>query len=216
MSLFEIAREDATARIDGASDLFKTVVKSKDPKSIQRIKGLAFVDMYAAYEPSVLSSVSLYLTAVKDANLPVSRLQPGLQSLIKDPDLQSMTESKKVKWKRRSEMLAKLQSGLTGCAVVSVFPDDGSHYRMSQLHLIWDLLQLRGSVLPAKMLTPLIGEVVENRNAIAHGRERPETIGRRYTEVEIQEKLDQVKTICIHILTAAENGAISAVTAASV
>ena len=211
MSPFDAAISDVDERLDGALELLQTVNSTQQNRPIMRAKGLVFVEMFAAYEPTVRNSVLLYLTAVRDANLEVAKLHPGLQSLLRDQEIQSIAASKKKQWVWRSTMLSQLQSGNTSGSRVDAFPDNGDYYRRSQLDLIWDLLQLPGSPVPSGRISPLVGEIISNRNAIAHGRERPEDIGRRLTIDEAEIKIRQAKDLCRHILAASENGATAAI-----
>jgi hypothetical protein len=80
-----------------------------------------------------------------------------------------------------------------------VLPIDGSHFRHTQLQLIFRGLGIQR--LPVRRRRHLfrIDEVVDNRNFIAHGEERPEDVGRRYTRQEISTIIRQMKSVCLLI-----------------
>lgn len=203
--MFEATRNEVDSRYDGAIRLFNAVCTARNHANLQRMKGLAFVEMYAIYEFSIRSGVRNALTAVKIANMDIAEMSAGLQGLILDPDIMSCSEtSRKNRWKSRSLLFARLQSGTSADLNVDLFPDDGSHYRRPQIQTLWDIFGIRVSLVPDGRLFPLIGEIVEHRNAVAHGRERPEDVGRVYTTGEIRRKFGQSKRLCRHILAAVE------------
>lgn len=200
--MFESARKEVDSRYDGALQLFNAVCSTKGQKPyMQRMKGLAFVEMYAFYEYAVHAAVKMSLTTIRNADLSIPKLAPCLQGLLLDSNLQSISESKKQRqWSVRSDLFRGLQSETTAATNVDLFPDDGSHYRRSQLETIWLVLGVHGQIVPDDRIFPLIGEVVEHRNAIAHGRERPEDIGRGYSAAEIRRKLKQFRRLCRDIV----------------
>ncbi len=50
-----------------------------------------------------------------------------------------------------------------------------------------------------------IEELVENRNAIAHGRETAEEVGRRYSTSELGKRIDDVFTLTKYIISTMES-----------
>ncbi len=55
-------------------------------------------------------------------------------------------------------------------------------------------------VVPESRLIGRIDELVENRNAIAHGRRTPEEVGGRYSTSEIEKRVDDIERITIYLV----------------
>ena len=83
-----------------------------------------------------------------------------------------------------------------------MFPKDGSQFRMSQLETLWSLFGLPAPVLPVGRLIGRVGEMIDNRNRIAHGEDTAEDVGRRYTIAEIRDRVDDTEALCSHLNTA--------------
>jgi hypothetical protein len=84
------------------------------------------------------------------------------------------------------------------------FADNGSQFRKEQLEVIWQVFGLTSSVVPDGRLYPLIGELVEHRHAIAHGRNTPEETGRRLSKEDILKKITPSEVLCLYIIAEPE------------
>src|SRR4051812_25154068 len=113
--MFEQSKNEVDLRCDGALHLFNVVCATRIKSEIQRIKGLAFVEMYAFYEFAVHAAVRSALTAVKSANFGHSSVSADLQCLIFDAEFESCSQlGKSQRWKARKAMFQRLQSQTTG------------------------------------------------------------------------------------------------------
>jgi hypothetical protein len=107
---------------------------------------------------------------------------PSLMALFLDAELQALRDCPdNGVWVRRIELFEAVFSKTAAQSPNTVFPKDGSHFRHAQLQTLFDVLGIKR--MPARRRRHLgrINEVVENRNAVAHGREAPEDVGRRYS-----------------------------------
>ena len=73
-----------------------------------------------------------------------------------------------------------LDSGVT-------FPNDGSNFRTSQINTFCNVFGLPDPAPVLREVWSRIDTIVSDRNAVAHGRETPGEVGRRYTLPEINE-----------------------------
>ncbi len=144
--------------------------------------------------------VRLGLTAIANLGIELRELHPGLLSLALHDNLRSIKDSTANQWRARRELFESLQARLSSDINVESFPADGTHYRRTQIETIWVVFGIKTRIVPDRRLLPLIDEVVEHRNAVAHGREKPEDIGGRYTSQEIKKKFRQIGRIDSHIL----------------
>jgi hypothetical protein len=165
------------------------------------LKGLAFVQMYALYEFTVRSSVQATLAALKGDALLVKNIRRETLCLILNSRWQSASESGVSKmWESRINLLHAIHSDdSTSTLDDSIFPFDGSHYRSPQLKTVWRLMGIPFAVVPEPRLIGRIDELVENRNAVAHGRRTPEDVGRAYSWQDIGSRIVDVKSICEYV-----------------
>jgi hypothetical protein len=104
------------------------------------------------------------------------------------------------------ELIANVDSHKsTSCLRDDLFPSDGSHYRIAQLRTIWKIFSVGAPVVPEPRLIGRVEELVENRNAISHGRRTPEEVGGRYSVQDIADRVDDTNAICSHVLVALES-----------
>ena len=60
-------------------------------------------------------------------------------------------------------------------------------------------------IVPEQRHLGRIMELVENRNAIAHGRRTPEDVGRSYSKQDIEDRISDIFDICIYIVETIKN-----------
>ena len=167
-------------------------------------KGLVFVKLYAIYEYTVRASVRAVLADLQSKGAPLPDLKPQVLSLILEGDWAAARNAGRAKtWDTRIRILDKCHDGTCTTTLIddTVFPADGSHYRPRQLLTIWRVFDISDPTVPDMRFLGRIEEFVEHRNAIAHGRETPDTVGRRYSKQDIADRIDDVDTLCTHIWT---------------
>lgn len=174
--------------------------------SLRTMKGLIFVHFYSVYEYVVIQS---FASAVRQFNshfLTCSQLKRPLLSLGLQERFQSIGDlSERRAWIPRIELLHAAEASQVLCLSEDSFPRDESHFRPQQLDTICHIIGLPlGALLPDIRLTGWIREVVENRNAIAHGRETAESVGSRYTSSELDIRRSQLDLLCNHIISTLE------------
>lgn len=87
----------------------------------------------------------------------------------------------------------------------TLFPSNGSHYRPSQLNTIWRVFGIDKPIVPEMIHLGRIEELVENRNAISHGRKTAEEVGRRYSIAELEKRIDDVFALAKYIISTMED-----------
>lgn len=195
-------KNDILGRITSTQRYFSSGFGSEASIENRVAKGLIFVQLYAIYEKTVSESVNIACTSIGGANLLVRDLPRNLLSLALHPKLSSLQNCGRGKiWENRMGLLDALESSRPCDFTMSVFPNDGSHFREKQLDTIWKIFELSVDIVPRLNLRPLINELVEHRNAIAHGRSIPEDIGGRFTKAEIEEKMIHTQELCLHIIS---------------
>lgn len=165
-------------------------------------KGMMFVLLYGAYEYTVRSTVQAALAHVKASGLGFQRLKPGVACLALDAHWSSIRDVGRAKlWEKRHDLLREIRADSPVTTLNDLaFPSDASNYRVSQLIIIWALLDIPVPVVAEKRYMGRIEELVENRHAIAHGRVSASAVGRRYSQQEIAGRIDDVDAITAYII----------------
>jgi hypothetical protein len=169
-------------------------------------KGLAFISIYAAYEYTVKSIIQTVIRQMKVVAMPLNSVRLGLLPLVLDAEINAVKDAgRKTAWEKRIELFSRINSNDVVGTSDSVFPQDGSHFRLQQLHTIWKILGITEPVMPDMRLTPLIGEVVEHRNAISHGRKTATDVGRSYSKQDVMKKVNNMRDICLYLISVVES-----------
>jgi len=168
-------------------------------------KGLCFIQLYALWEFTLHESVKEALALLGTHGLQLRQIRRELAPLLLQRELQSLKDSgAKSLWEKAIEFSEKLSSGNPAVVSNGTFPSDGSHFRIGQVVTIWSIFGITSPPVPQPRFGTLIGEVVNHRNAIAHGRETPEHVGRRYTKAELTKKCLEMEACCSHVAATLE------------
>lgn len=190
-------------RFAAVEDFYKAT-RGLGGKVEQTGKGLAFVHVYAAYEFTVKNVMRTAIDAIIAHQHKVKDMVPSLMTLFLDPQLTSLRECDNIKvWSKRIVLFERLCSKTPATVPNTTFPR-GDHFRSTHLQMVFDVLGIKRS--PAYRTRHLvrINEVVDNRNAVAHGGDTADSVGQRYTRTEILEIIRQVKSVCLLVVNAAE------------
>jgi hypothetical protein len=206
--MFAIARAEIGTRILDTKQLITLVRTFEVPNPLEAAlcKGLIFVQLYGAYEYAVQSSVQGILLSIRNDGLAPRDLHARSLTLVLDSAfLSASTAGPRRLWARRLGLVSRFDDSSPLQALDNtLFPADGTHYRVGQLQTIWDIFGVSVPVVPEARLLGRIDELVENRNSIAHGRQRPEQVGRRYSIQEVERRIDDVEKIAMHIVSVLE------------
>ncbi len=171
------------------------------PANVSQIsKGLAFVQIYAVYEYTVREVTRTAIKEIADHGHAYAELRSPLLAVFLDSEMKSLLDcGDKDKWIRRLGLLERATS-TSPITAVDAMPHDGTHFRHSQVKLILKTLGVSRSFTYRKRHLYMIDQVVDNRNAIAHGDEPAEIVGRRYSRAEIHKTIRIMKGICLRLI----------------
>jgi hypothetical protein len=200
--VFTAIRSEVSARQLAIRQWFAFAGSAPAPVGVVS-KGLVFLQNYAVYEFTVISALTAALTRAKTHGLLLHDVRPELLTLILNSEFDSSSQSgASTKWDRRIELFqrARCADPLGAVTFEGVFPHDGSHFRPPQLRTIWRILGISAPVVQVPRHLGRIEEMVAHRNAIAHGREAPEAIGRRFSDSDITDRITDAEDLCMHIV----------------
>ncbi len=181
---------------------FKAVRRLRKHKALKAAKGLVFVELYAAYEQTVLGIVREAILHMKGNSMSFNTIRWELLALALHPEVTAVIDTRG-DWNKRTGLFLKAGSRATLDVPDAAFPHDGSHFRVDQIKTIWSIFGITQKEVPKPpgRYYPLIIELVENRNAIAHGRRTALEVGARYSPRDIISKIRRTKRLCFYLLT---------------
>ena len=196
--MFPALRRDVKERFTDIEQFLDSTTALQE-RHVTIAKGLMFVQIYAVYEYAVNRVVSGAIELITTHNHEMRDVLPSLLTLFLDPELRSLHDApRKKEWQKRVELFERACSRqLVDLSSDTMLPNDGSHYRYSHLVLIFEIFGIKRMPVPRRQHEQRIAEVVNHRNAIAHGRETPQDIGRRYTRLELKKAIQQMRGICM-------------------
>jgi hypothetical protein len=161
---------------------------SNDGSDVSReARGLGIVLLYAAYEHLLHSLVRGLLEAAVAIRSGNRRLKTGFRVAAVVNQLQSISDSRggRVRPNTAREVVRTLDES-RGCTVdVNWFPDDGTHMKRTQVSSFFDLFDLGDPASILREAWDRLDTIVDERNAIAHGRRRADEVGRQYTRQDL-------------------------------
>jgi hypothetical protein len=206
--MLEAVSSEATARLIDVRlylSLLRSIARTTRSPSVKpsfsAAKGLFFVYLYGVYEYVLTAALREVLRSINSEGIRVLDCQPVLLSMALDAECESLSFSgRNTAWERRRILFQRVRSAEPVVINESLIPTDGRNLQVLQLQSIWDTLAIKDPVLPDMRLRGRLEEVVQKRNAIAHGREAPSYVGGRFTLQELQARYRSMDRICSHLI----------------
>jgi RiboL-PSP-HEPN len=206
--MFESEKQSATNRLTEVRQLLETIkslesteVLRPDSTEVLILRGLFYVHLYATFEHSVNEAVLTLLRAVNDLKIKTVHLEPIFLSVSLDSDFNSLRDSGvNHRWTRRIDLLRK-QSSMDQAAIdENVFSSYLQNIWQKNLQQIFDCFFINEPIVPNLTCSPFIDEIVNKRNAVAHGRESPVRVGSGTRSSDLHIRLDAISQIITHLI----------------
>jgi hypothetical protein len=202
---------ESTDRIRQASTQLENIknLESDSDRSFTDLikiqKGLFFISLYAAIEYTITASTSQFLTALQTIPKKPTDYKKYILCTALNPQFNALTSgTKKGIWQKKAQLIDCLFSEEIVEFDNAVFPTDGTNIAYDQIDEIWKLFHLPEPVVPDEVHPWILKEIKDHRNAIAHGREKADFIGGRFTSELLESRLNVVNLLCSHIISAFE------------
>lgn len=167
-------------------------------------RGLFFVYVYGLYEEIVRQIIFTVISQLNAIGTPIDHCIYELYSLALSPEYDAIYGvGNDHKWEKRWAISDKLKEN-SRISIVEDLPTDGKNIRYRQLDSIARSFGMKDDILPRAELGGYINEMVDNRNAIAHGNKLPKEIGGRYTNQDLLDRCEFISEICTHICSTYE------------
>lgn len=165
------------------------------------LKGLFFVHTYAIIEYTVYSAVNRTIQIINSDSLKLSDIKSVVLSLALSSKINSIKDVGRNKiWDKKRELFNELDINPSVEIDDTLMPTDGRNITTLQLNSIWNTFSIELPIVPRPELNSRVNEIAENRRSISHGRNKPEDVGRRYTDDEIKKIDEDVNEISNYIV----------------
>lgn len=164
---------------------------STSPDISKEARGLAILLLYAAYENLLTTLSRSLLEAAVRLRVGNKRFRNGFKVFAVHSMLQSTSGSSQTAiWRSGLDLMETLSDGRNCTVSTSIFPNDGTNFRRSQVQTFCKMFGLSDPGPVLREVWSRLDTIVSERNAIAHGRENPEDVGRRYTLADLHVLVD--------------------------
>lgn len=207
---FEPARRISSERLSEVLIYLNYISSVEQPAGIPAsqdlkiVKGMFFVILYGALEKSTHELLQLLLVKIK-------ALQPKNKHVVLAFNVISMARRwKSVKDTGYKDIFPKM-SEFFSCLDSTEYLGIDETLFAGLLQNIWaDTIEevVKALGVPGFKLTigdrAVVDELVENRNAIAHGRESVSSIGGRYRSDDLRKKLEDIQSLIVKLIDRVE------------
>lgn len=192
-------RAAAASRFNEAQQFLSELRKAElaagiiTPIELSIRKGLYVVLLYSSFEFSICRAISEVSLFISSKNVQFAHVDPSVYPYALDAELSSIAGvGRPKKWQRRAELFVKLISPDVvslneGCVLGEL--ENAWAETLQKVFLIFGLPMSPFYDIRVKRQ---IDEIVERRNAVAHGRESAADVGRGYTVADLQIRQDEM------------------------
>jgi RiboL-PSP-HEPN len=193
------SREESSARFNEAQVLL-SMIKSDDTAdrraatfSTNTQKGLFIVLLYGAFEFSINRMITSTAQIINSQRICSKHIAQPLYALALDPELRSIRDSgKNTRWPRRCDLFSKQLSDEPTLLHESDLLAETQNIRADTLAIVFRVFGIIDPHLYDLSIRQFIDELVENRNAVSHGRESAGIVGQAFTVQDLQVRFEIV------------------------
>lgn len=175
------------------------------PNSVLSAKGFFYVHIYGVFEYTVTTAVEKAITYINAENVAINDLKPLILSMVLNPECDSITSTNSRNWKRRWSLFEKIRDNGISEIATEILPTDGKNIRYVQLESIWTTFCIDEPILNSLSIGGRIKDIVDNRNAIAHGNFNPSEIGSRVSISELYSRHNEMSNYCSYLIQVFED-----------
>ena len=160
----------------------------------------SYVHPAAALEQLVGNMLTAVVNEINVCVGTLADLRLSLFAMAQAGPLDSLQDVRGLKmWGRRTEVFGKIASSDTCLLNPAQLPLDGRSIRPEHLDTIWQVLGLGGDPFPGPIHRLALNSLANNRNAVAHGEEKPSTVADRSSIPDTLMLLDRIEQVVIHM-----------------
>ncbi|WP_324042186.1 MAE_28990/MAE_18760 family HEPN-like nuclease [Aeromonas caviae] len=204
--MFSHQRQSSITRLIEVRDLLAELKKMEnspptpDSLYVVGIRGLLIVNLYACLEFSVNQAVERTLIIVDSLGVPYTHMTHKFHTVSMSDAFKSIKDSgAKKTWETRIQFMEKLFSSQPCHVNSSTFSLDLQNVWVNTLKELLSCFGINKAHLPNMAYAGHIDDIVNKRNAVAHGRESPQSVGRSQRCLELEAKWTIISETCEYI-----------------
>ena len=195
---------ETTSRLSEAKWYLDNLVES--PTSPEEVfkeklyKGTFFVNLYGAFEYTVVNLVSRIIDKINEANrVQITHLKPCLLSLLLHNECNALYQSTNKKWEKRLKLFNRIDDVEKSNIDNTLIPAQSGNFKHQQIKQICETLGVEFPILNDVSLEYRLSIIADNRNAIAHGRKTACEIGGQYSKSQLNEYYFAIQDYCLYL-----------------
>ena len=178
----------------------ESVPPAADSETVAILRGLFYVHLYGAFEFAITAATQSLLQAISSVRVPYGHLEQVFYGVALDHRFSSLANrSQSGKWKGRRDLLSEQKSNDVCGVNDTIFSQDLQNIWHKTLVELFENLGIGGPVVPDVRFRGYIDEVVDKRNAVAHGRESPASVGTKRSS-ELEARFDAVSSTATYVM----------------
>lgn len=202
MSFPSIIKTNATLKFYETTVYLNFIVQNEPPTSTPIVahsletkimRGLFYVHLYATLENSLNELFKYLLLSINAKNIIKSHFSHFFAPIFLNNELKSFKDVNKDKFLTKANIIfSELNSKANITINESFFASDLQNAWPNTIKTIMHSLGMATYEISPNNIT-LINEIVDKRNAVAHGRESAVTVGERFRTIDLRKKMDNLK-----------------------
>lgn len=175
------------------------------PLEINVMKGLFCVHLYAAFEKSISDAIETVLALISSQNIKNNHLTAPILSVVLQNKIKSLKDSGYSKiFIKSSDIFIDAASSNIIPINETVFANQLQNVKINIIDEIVKTIGMNPINLSAHTRIT-IDEIVDKRNAVAHGRDSAASVGQRYRMPALREKMKIISAAANEIIDAIED-----------
>lgn len=175
------------------------------PLELKVMKGLFLVHLYAAFEKTINETVETSLSLISSRNIKNNHFYSSLLSVVLSDKMKSIKDGS------YSNIFIKSSELFIESTSNNVIPINETIFS-GQLQNVWaktiveisSILGMKGFSFDSRARAT-IDEIVDKRNAVAHGRDNASSVGERYRVNALREKMETISTAAHFFISSVED-----------
>jgi len=171
----------------------------REPDVVYTLRGLYYVQLYAAWEYSIENAVQATLRAINSHGIEKRHYVHSTLSWVLHPEFSSLSMvGPEKRWRKRKELLDSMNSNDSAQIGDSIFSSEMQNVWPETIRDVIMYLGISTPAIPEENFGGYIHEVVDKRNAVAHGRLSPKQVGITRSS-ELEKRLEAIEHTVAHI-----------------
>lgn len=175
---------------------------AQDDPTVLGLRGLFYVHLYACLEFAVNHATQRVLTLISACEIEYRHFSPRFHAVSMASGFMAIRDAgREKKWKKRVEFIDRLFSEDKRTVSAAVFSEELQNIWVKTISELFDCLGIDALPLPDMAYAGHIDEIVDKRNAVAHGRKSASEVAAGNRSPVLKRNWEIVSETIEHIFT---------------